>query len=96
MSFRFSHLKNLLREAMRQKNPSIRAVPSVCVVDQDGGLVDYLNSTGQAEINNCWACHHTKLYNLLLKGIEFTVLGCAVGSLSAVAATTENPLMHKK
>ena len=59
--------ENLLREARRQKNIDNCKVPDVCVLDPDGDLVDYLMRTNQAKINECWACYHTKLYNVKQK-----------------------------
>lgn len=76
--------ENLLREARRQKNIDNCKVPDVCVLDPDGDLVDYLIRTNQAIINKCWACYHTKLYNVKQNDFEFAVLGCAVGSSFAV------------
>lgn len=76
--------ENLLREARRQKNVDNCKVPDVCVLDPDGDLVDYLIRTNQATINECWACYHTKLYNVKQNDFEFAVLGCAVGSSFAV------------
>jgi len=76
--------ENLLREARRQKNIKNCKVPDVCVLDPDGDLVDYLIRTNQATINECWACYHTKLYNVKQNDFEFAVLGCGVGSSFAV------------
>jgi uridine phosphorylase len=76
--------ENLLREARRQKNIVNCKVPDVCVLDPDGDLVDYLIRINQATINECWACYHTKLYNIKQNGFDFAVLGCAVGSSFAV------------
>jgi purine-nucleoside phosphorylase len=76
--------ENLLREARRQKNIENCKVPDVCVLDPDGDLVDYLIRINQATINKCWACYHTKLYNVKQNDFEFAVLGCAVGASFAV------------
>jgi purine-nucleoside phosphorylase len=76
--------ENLLREARRQKNIDNCMVPDVCVLDPDGDLVEYLLRTNQAKMNQCWACYHTKLYNVKQNDFEFAVLGCAVGSSFAV------------
>lgn len=54
------------------------------MLDPDGDLVTYLLKTNQATLNECWACYHTKLYNVKLKDHEFGILGCAVGSSFAV------------
>lgn len=76
--------ENLLREARRQKNVKDCKVPEVCVLDPDGDLVEYLIRTGQAEINECWACYHTKLFSVRQNGFQFAVVGCGVGSSFAV------------
>ena len=76
--------ENLLREARRQKNIENCNVPDICVLDPDGDLVEYLLKTNQAKICDCWACYHTKLYNVKQDDIEFAVLGYAVGSSFAV------------
>ncbi len=76
--------ENLLREARRQKNIDNCEVPDVCVLDPDGDLVDYLIRTNLATINECWACYHTKLYNVKQNDFVFAILGCAVGSSFAV------------
>lgn len=76
--------ENLLREARRQKNIDNCKVPDICVLDPDGDLVEYLIKSGQAILNNCWACYHTKLYNVTQNNVEFAILGCAVGSSFAV------------
>lgn len=76
--------ENLLREARRQKNIDNCKVPDVCVLDPDGDLVNYLIKTNQAKINECWACYHTKLYNVKQNDYEFAVLGSGVGSSFAV------------
>jgi purine-nucleoside phosphorylase len=76
--------ENLLREARRQKHIENCMVPDICVLDPDGDLVDYLIRTGQATLNKCWACYHTKLYNVKQNDLEFAVLGCGVGSSFAV------------
>jgi uridine phosphorylase len=76
--------ENLLREARRQKNIDNCKVPDVCVLDPDGDLVVYLIKTNQATINECWACYHTKLYNVKQNDFEFAVLACGVGSSFAV------------
>lgn len=76
--------ENLLREARRQKHIDNCKVPEICVLDPEGDLVDYLLRTNQAKINECWACYHTKLYNIKQNDCEFAILGCGVGSSFAV------------
>lgn len=76
--------ENLLREARRQKNIAPGNVPEICVLDPDGDLVEYLLRTNQATCNDCWACYHTKLYNVKQYDFEFAILGNAVGASFAV------------
>src|SRR5689334_4192435 len=81
--------ENLLREARRQKLLDSCQIPNVCILDPDGDLVEYLLRTNQAELNQCWACYHTKLYSFKYKELELGVVGCAVGSSFAVLVAEE-------
>lgn len=76
--------ENLLREAKRQKGKYDCKVPSVCLLDPDGDLADYLLKTNQASLNECWACYHSKMYNFKIDGIEMGIVPCIVGSSYAV------------
>ena len=81
--------ESLLREARRQKNVQEGEVPPVCILDPDGDIVDHLIATGRAEVNPFWACYHTTLYNFEYQGIEFGIIGCAVGASFAVLIAEE-------
>lgn len=81
--------ENLLREARRQKAIPEGAIPRVCVLDPDGDIVRYLKATGQASLNGHWACYHTELYDFTWDGIDFGVVGCAVGASFAVLVAEE-------
>ena len=76
--------QNLLREARRQKAIAETAVPPVCVLDPDGDLVRRLKSNGRARLDPSWSCYHTELYRLVQDGLEFGLVGCAVGASFAV------------
>lgn len=75
--------ENLLREARRQKKLSECNVPKVCILDPDGDIVRYLKKH-LAQLNTCWACYHSELYNAKYKDLEFGIIGCAVGASYAV------------
>ena len=75
---------NLLREARRQKNKKDCNVPSVCLLDPDGDLADYLLRKEMATRNNCWACYHSVLYTFHLDNQEVGIIPCIVGSPYAV------------
>ncbi len=73
-----------MREARRQKNLTECSVPSICILDPDGDLADYLIEQGIAAKNNCWACYHSKLYNFDLNGVSIGIIPCIVGASYAV------------
>lgn len=81
--------ENLLREARRQKELPNGSVPKICVLDPDGDIVRHLVATGQARLNPTWACYHTSLYDFAHGGIDFGIVGCAVGASFAVLVAEE-------
>lgn len=81
--------ENLLREARRQKSIAEGTVPRVCILDPDGDIVQNLAESGQVQPNPYWACYHTRMYNFIHKGIEFGIVGNAVGASFAVLVAEE-------
>lgn len=81
--------ENLLREARRQKNIPDASIPPVCILDPDGDIVRHLVATGQATQHPGWACYHTDLYQFTHEGLEFGIIGCAVGASFAVLVAEE-------
>jgi uridine phosphorylase len=81
--------ENLLREARRQKAIPNGVVPKICVLDPDGDIVRHLVATDQARLNPTWACYHTSLYDFTRDGIDFGIVGCAVGASFAVLVAEE-------
>lgn len=77
-------LENLLREARRQKGVPECDIPEVCVLDPDGDMVSYLNKSGRASVNSCWAGYHTTMYEVELGGQTVGIIGEAVGASFAV------------
>lgn len=75
---------NLLRESRRQNGIPLGEVPSVCILDPDGNLVDYLKNKNRATINKYWACYHSKLYTFKISGLTVGIIPCAVGASYAV------------
>ncbi len=75
---------NLLREARRQRGLDLAAVPSFCLLDPDGDIVRFLKRTGRAQPVEQWACYHTEMWRFEQDGVEFGVVGCAVGAPFAV------------
>ncbi|MEQ9640574.1 MAG: nucleoside phosphorylase [Alphaproteobacteria bacterium] len=80
---------SLLREARRQKQLAAGTVPAICLLDPDGDLVRRLKADGRATADPAWACYHTELYRFVEAGIEFGIIGCAVGASFAVLLAEE-------
>lgn len=79
---------NLLKEARRQKALLAGKIPEVCVLDPDGDLFSYIrDSSGKR--NPYWACYHTDLYDIEIKGLSVGILGRAVGASFAVLVAEE-------
>jgi uridine phosphorylase len=81
--------ENLLREARRQKGIPIGQVPTICVLDPDGDLVDYLRAQGFAQPDATWACYHTELYTFGHAGLDYGIVGRVVGAPFAVLVAEE-------
>src|SRR5262245_45245864 len=81
--------ENLLREARRQKSLPLAPVPRMCVLDPDGDIVRWLVDTHRAERHPEWACYHTDLFTFVSDGLQFGIVGCAVGASFAVLVAEE-------
>lgn len=75
---------NLLREARRQRGLDYGEVPAICVLDPDGDVVRYLKRRGLTNSVANWACYHTEMWRFAWDGMEFGIVGCAVGAPFAV------------
>lgn len=76
--------ENLLREGRRQKGISKGVIPSICILDPDGDIVRYLKKHEKVKANDFWACYHTELFNFTFEGVEYGIIGNAVGASFAV------------
>ena len=81
--------ENLLREARRQKRIAESRIPEICILDPDGDIVRSLLARGEARLESGWACYHTQLYSFSRGGIDFGIVGCAVGAPYAVLIAEE-------
>jgi uridine phosphorylase len=72
--------EDLLREARRQKRITGSSIPDICVLDPDRDIVRSLLARGEARLESGWACYHTQLHSFSRGGIDFGIVGCAVGA----------------
>lgn len=79
----------LLREARRQKRIEAGSVPEICFLDPDGDIVRHLRGTGRSRLHERWACYHTELQAFDDSGVEFGIVGHAVGAAFAVLVAEE-------
>ncbi len=82
-------VENLLRDARRQKGLPVGLVPSICVLDPDGDLVEYLHAADRAHRHPTWACYHTVLDTFTQAGMEVGIVGRVVGAPFAVLVAEE-------
>ncbi len=59
-------------------------VPTVCVLDFDGDLTDWLSSHGMAAPFAPWACFHTTMYVVEAEGIRCGLIARTIGGPYAV------------
>ena len=57
--------ENLLREARRQKSIALGEVPSACILDPDGYIVEHRRDTERLCPSPHWACYRTVLYEVV-------------------------------
>ncbi len=80
---------NLLESARRQKGLGDCRVPSGCLLDMDGELVERLVASGRATPDRAWPCFHTRLYRWKAGDSEVGVVGGTVGAPFAVLVAEE-------
>lgn len=76
--------QSLVESARKQKDLPERSVPDICILDPDGDIVRHLTATGVAQNDETWPGYHTDLYRFEQNGVEFGIVGCAVGASFAV------------
>ena len=74
-----------LVEAVRKERAlGTTSVPSVCVLDFDGDLTDWLVGKGIACLYPTWACFHTTMYSFEVDGVECGIIARTIGGPYAV------------
>lgn len=59
-------------------------IPSVCVLEFDGDLTDWLVSTGKAKPCDSWACFHTTMFSLQVDDFTCGIVPRTIGGPYAV------------
>ncbi|MDB5602693.1 MAG: uridine phosphorylase [Xanthobacteraceae bacterium] len=79
----------LLRDARRQKGLETVDVPTVCILDPDGDMVQHLRQSGLSQPFKGWPCYHTDLDTFSLAGQTVGIIGRVVGAPFAVLVAEE-------
>jgi uridine phosphorylase len=81
--------ENLLEAARVKKGFRKMTVPSGCLLDFDGELVEHLVAAGRAVCDPDWPCFHTRLFRWKAGRTEYGVIGGTVGAPFAVLVAEE-------
>ena len=74
-----------LVEAVRvNKHLETKQLPSVCVLEFDGDLTDWLVSTDKAKPCKSWACFHTTMFSLQIDDFNCGIVPRTIGGPYAV------------
>src|SRR5579863_5090936 len=74
----------LIRDFRSIRSVPAGAVPSVCVLEFDGDLTDWLVGQGLATRFSSWACFHTTMYTIELEGFRCGIVARTIGGPYAV------------
>jgi uridine phosphorylase len=76
--------RNLMEDVRRVRQVPAGAVPSLCFLDFDGDLTDWLAREGIARSYDSWACFHTRMFALELEGMPCGLIARTIGAPYAV------------
>ena len=74
----------LIEDVRRLRKIGIERLPSICFLEFDGDLTDWLVDQGIAAPVRSWACFHTTMFSLTLEGINCGIIGRTIGGPYAV------------
>src|ERR1700751_3005900 len=74
----------LVRAVRAERGIGSEKIPSVCVLDFDGDLTDWLIAKGLVHRCTYWACFHTSMYVINVDGFEYGIIPRTIGGPYAV------------
>ena len=74
----------LVRAVRAERGIGAEKIPSVCVLDFDGDLTDWLIENRLARRCTQWACFHTTMYGIKVDGCEYGIVPRTIGGPYAV------------
>jgi uridine phosphorylase len=76
--------RNLIDDVRRSRQIPNRNVPTVCILEFDGDLTDWLVRVGIARPFDSWACFHTSMFAMDLEGVACGIIARTIGGPYAV------------
>lgn len=76
--------KNLIDDVRRSRQIPSGIVPSLCVLEFDGDITDWLVRDGIAKPFGPWACFHTSMFAMDLEGVTCGIIARTIGGPYAV------------
>lgn len=74
----------LVRAVRIERGICSEKIPSVCVLDFDGDLTDWLIAKGLVRSCAHWACFHTRMYVISVDGVDCGIVPRTIGGPYAV------------
>jgi uridine phosphorylase/ubiquinone/menaquinone biosynthesis C-methylase UbiE len=74
----------LMSDARQLRKTGTEALPSICFLEFDGDITDWLVERGIATPFDSWACFHTTMFSLDLEGVRCGIIARTIGGPYAV------------
>lgn len=75
---------NLMESVRQSRKLPVGGVPSLCILEFDGDLTDWLVRQGLAKPFESWACFHTTMFAIEVEGVTCGVIPRTIGGPYAV------------
>jgi len=76
--------KNLIESVRRARHIPNGVVPSLCILEFDGDLTDWLVGQGLAKPFQSWPCFHTTMFAVEVEGVKCGIIPRTIGGPYAV------------
>jgi uridine phosphorylase len=76
--------ESLIAAVRNQRNLASQTIPSVCLLEFDGDLTDWIVATGRARVHLQWACFHTVMHTIEVDGNDCGIIPRTIGGPYAV------------
>ncbi len=71
--------RDLMEELRRTRQIPNSTIPTVCFLDFDGDLTDWLVETGKVAPVDSWACFHTRMFEFTIENVRCGLIARTIG-----------------